>query len=117
MRTAFLAGVPIVPISVVGSEDSYPVIANWRWLGRKLGGEALPLTPFWPLLGPLGLLPLPAKWVIHFHPPVLPPPGAPALASDRDTVEQVVREVEATVTGGIAEGLRRRRGVFFGRRR
>ncbi len=112
-RTALQTGVPIIPISVVGSEDAYPIIANWRWLGRKLGGEALPITLFWPWLGPLGLLPLPVKWVIRFHPPVNVPPGSPAEAQDRTAVAQLVRRVQETIVRGVQEGLRRRRFIFF----
>ncbi len=104
--------VPIVPISVVGSEDSYPIVANWAWLGRKLGGEALPITLFWPLLGPMGLIPLPVKWIIQVHAPVNVPVAPPASSLDRGMVSSLARQVERTIDEGVHASLRRRRGPF-----
>ena len=112
-RLALKERVPIVPISVVGSEDSYPIVANWAWLGRKLGGEALPITPFWPLLGPLGLVPLPVKWVIRIHTPVNVPAAAASTGLDAAEVSRVAQQVERTIDEGVKSSLRRRRGLFF----
>lgn len=112
-RLALREGVPLVPVSVVGSEDTYPIVANWRWLGRRLGGEALPITFFWPWLGPLGLVPLPVKWIIEFHPARNVPPAPPSLALDPPKVTELALEVEAAIGRGVRSGLRRRRFLFF----
>lgn len=112
-RLALKEGVPLVPVSVVGSEDSYPIIANWRWLGRKLGGEALPITLFWPWLGPLGLLPLPVKWIIEFHQPVNVPPLPRSAALNPAEVSRMALGVDQVIDRGVHQSLRRRRFLFF----
>src|SRR6202035_3237015 len=66
--TAIRAGAPIIPVSVVGSEEIYPMIADIRTLAKMIGMPYFPITPTWPWLGPLGLIPLPSKWRIQIHP-------------------------------------------------
>jgi 1-acyl-sn-glycerol-3-phosphate acyltransferase len=61
---------PIVPCSIVGSEEIYPMIADIRPLARLLGLPYFPITPFFPLGGPAGLIPLPSKWHIEFGTPI-----------------------------------------------
>ncbi|MCB0890216.1 MAG: acyltransferase family protein, partial [Nocardioidaceae bacterium] len=60
VSAAIKAGVPIIPVSVVGAEEIYPIVGNVPSLARLLGVPYLPITPTFPLLGPLGLLPLPS---------------------------------------------------------
>ncbi|RMF20418.1 MAG: acyltransferase family protein, partial [Deltaproteobacteria bacterium] len=57
---------PIVPFAVVGAEEIYPLIGRSAQIGRALGAPYLPITPFFPFFGPLGLVPLPTKWTIVF---------------------------------------------------
>src|SRR6195256_237563 len=64
---AIRAGAPIIPISVVGSEEIYPMLADLAPVAKFLGLPYFPITPFWPLLGPLGAIPLPSKWRIQLH--------------------------------------------------
>ena len=61
VSTAVASGAPIIPLSVVGSEEIYPKIGDLGPLARLLGLPYFPITPTWPLLGPLGLVPLPSK--------------------------------------------------------
>ena len=70
VSSAMRAQVPIVPVSIVGAEEIYPLVGNVPSLARLLGLPYLPITPFFPLLGPLGLIPLPSKWIIEFGEPV-----------------------------------------------
>src|SRR2546429_5505082 len=80
VATAIRAQAPIIPISVVGSEEIYPMVGDLSPVARLLGLPYFPITPFWPWLGPLGMIPLPSKWRIQFHPAVEVarlPPGAP----------------------------------------
>ncbi|MEV8411457.1 lysophospholipid acyltransferase family protein, partial [Streptomyces niveus] len=66
VSTALRHGVPIVPCSIVGAEEIYPMIGNSKTLARLLGFPYFPITPTFPWLGPLGALPLPTKWTIQF---------------------------------------------------
>ena len=67
---ALRAGAPIVPCSIVGAEEAYPMVGSSRLLGRLLGLPYFPITPTFPWLGALGPVPLPSKWLIEFGPPI-----------------------------------------------
>jgi 1-acyl-sn-glycerol-3-phosphate acyltransferase len=70
VSAAMRTGVPIIPCSIVGAEEIYPKIADIRVLARLLGLPYFPVTPLFPLLGPLGAIPLPSKWHIEFGEPI-----------------------------------------------
>ncbi|HCF56786.1 MAG TPA: hypothetical protein DFS52_02155, partial [Myxococcales bacterium] len=63
VKLALRTGVPIVPAAIVGNEDSSPLIGR---IPLRALGRALPITPTFPWLGPLGLMPLPSKWRVSF---------------------------------------------------
>jgi 1-acyl-sn-glycerol-3-phosphate acyltransferase len=109
VRLALESRVPIVPIAVVGSEEQQPGLANWRGLGRALGMPAFPVTPTFPWLGPLGLLPLPVKYRIYFGEPL----HFEGSASDEDAViDEKVERVREAIEALFARGLAERPGVF-----
>jgi len=109
MRLALATRTPIVPVSIVGSEEQQPGLANLSRVAHLLGMPALPVTPTFPLLGPLGLLPLPVKYHIYFGEP-LRFEGDP---SDDDAhIEERVDVVRAAITVGFERGLAERGGVF-----
>ena len=95
--------VPIVPVSIVGAEEIYPMIGNFKPLARLLGTPYFPITPTFPWLGPLGLIPLPSKWYIEFGKPVATEPLAddaddPLVVFNladqvRETIQQTVHEL------------------------
>jgi 1-acyl-sn-glycerol-3-phosphate acyltransferase len=70
VAAALRTGAPIVPVSIVGAEEIYPIVGNLRPLARMTGLPYLPITPLFPWLGPLGMLPLPSKWLIEFGEPI-----------------------------------------------
>jgi 1-acyl-sn-glycerol-3-phosphate acyltransferase len=112
VEVAMRAGVPIIPVSVVGSEETYPMLADVRPLAQLLHMPYFPITPTWPWLGPLGLLPLPSKWRITFHAPI-------TTASNEDAIEparvmEVADGVRATIQAGVVQDLMRRQRVFRG---
>jgi hypothetical protein len=96
---------------VVGSEEQQPGFANIESLGRLLGMPAFPITATFPLLGPLGMLPLPVKYNIYFGEP-LHFQGSP---TEEDAVlDEKVETVKAAIEALFERGLRERRGVFSG---
>ncbi len=109
MRLALEAAAPIVPIAVVGSEEQQPSLANWESLGKVLGMPAFPVTPTFPWLGPLGLLPLPVKYRIYFGEP-LHFEGAPT--DDDATIDAHVAQVRESIEKLFERGRKERRGVF-----
>ena len=81
VATALRTRTPIVPCAIVGAEEIYPMIGNARTVARILGLPFFPVTPTFPWLGPLGMVPLPSKWLIHFGDPI-PTDGFPEGAAD-----------------------------------
>ncbi len=62
--------VPIVPISIVGADDQTPILYDVKPLARFFGLPVFPITPTFPLLGPLGLLPYPVRYEIRYGEPL-----------------------------------------------
>jgi 1-acyl-sn-glycerol-3-phosphate acyltransferase len=112
VRLALAAGVPVVPVAVVGAEEAHPILFRVEAPARALGLPFLPVTPTFPLLGPLGALPLPAKWVISFGEPLPTPPHTPEAASDDLLVARLTEELRAEVQRLVREALAIRQGVF-----
>ena len=106
VRLALRFGAPIVPVAVVGAEEIYPLLGRLRGIGKLLGAPYLPVTPFFPLLGPLGLIPLPTKWRIQFGKPIVLD-GAHRRRLDglavRASAEQVRRRVQTMVRALLRE--------------
>jgi 1-acyl-sn-glycerol-3-phosphate acyltransferase len=114
VRLALRTQAPIVPCAVVGAEEIHPVLARADWLGRPLGLPYFPLTPSFPWLGPLGVVPLPTRWSIEFGEPLDVRPYGPESADDPILVNRLAEQVRSTIQGMIDGRLARRRSVFFG---
>lgn len=113
VSTALKAGAPIVPCSIVGAEEIYPMLGNSRTLARLLGIPYFPITPTFPLLGPLGAVPLPTKWTIQFGEPI-PTDGYPAeAAEDPMLMFNLTDQVRETIQHTLYKLLVQRRSVFF----
>lgn len=113
VETAIRAGAPIIPVSVVGSEEIYPMIADLAPLAKALGLPYFPITPLFPLLGPLGVVPLPSRWRIRFHEPIRTDLCAPGEADDQRLVMSLNDHVREVIQAGLLEGVRQRKGTFF----
>jgi len=112
VSAAIRTGVPIVPCSVVGAEEIYPLVGNVPALARLLGLPYLPITPFFPWLGPLGLVPLPSKWLIEFGEPIRTDSYDEGAADDPMLVFNVTDQVRETVQQTLYSLLGQRRSVF-----
>jgi 1-acyl-sn-glycerol-3-phosphate acyltransferase len=103
---------PIVPIAVVGSEEIYPKIADSPMLARALGAPFVPITPTFPWLGPLGLIPLPSRWRIEFCEPIDVSRWPAEAAEDRRLVFEVSERVRETIQQKLYENLVKRGSAF-----
>lgn len=112
MHAALSAGVPIIPVSIIGAEEIHPVLANVRTAARLLGLPYFPLTPTFPWLGPLGLVPLPSKWYIEFGAPIRTDVVGPAAADDPLTVFDLTDRVRETIQSTLYRLLGQRRSVW-----
>jgi 1-acyl-sn-glycerol-3-phosphate acyltransferase len=113
VSTALRAGAPIVPCSVVGAEEIYPMIGNARTAARLLGLPYFPITPTFPWLGPLGALPLPTKWTIQFGEPIPTDGYAPEAADDPMLMFNLTDQVREEIQHTLYKLLVRRRSIFF----
>ena len=113
VSSAMRAQVPIVPISIVGAEEIYPLVGNVPSLARLLGIPYLPITPFFPLLGPLGLIPLPSKWIIEFGEPIRTDAYEPEAADDPMLLFNVTDQVRETIQQTLYALLVDRGNAFF----
>lgn len=113
VSTALRTGAPIVPCSIVGAEEIYPMIGNSRTLARLFGFPYFPLTPTFPWLGPLGAVPLPTKWTIQFGEPLPTDDYPPEAADDPMLMFNLTDQVRETIQHTLYKLLVRRRSVFF----
>jgi 1-acyl-sn-glycerol-3-phosphate acyltransferase len=108
-RLARQAHVPMIPIAIVGAEEIHPVVGKITALAAPLGIPYIPITPTFPWLGPLGLLPVPTKWTIQIGTPI----PAPAEGDFQGTTV-AAEQVRASIDTMIADLLVRRRSILFG---
>ncbi|MDO5501902.1 MAG: lysophospholipid acyltransferase family protein [Actinomycetia bacterium] len=113
VSAALRTGAPIIPCSIVGAEEIYPLIGNISVLARLINAPYFPVTPFFPLLGPLGLIPLPSKWIIAFGEPVDTESIGAAGAEDPMLVFDLTDQVRETIQQTLYSLLMQRRSVFF----
>jgi len=114
VSAALRTGVPIIPCSIVGAEETYPKLGEVRALARLLGVPYFPITPTWPLLGPLGLVPLPSKWYIEFGEPIPTAHLGAAEADDPMLVFNLTDQVRETIQHTLYKLLSQRRNAFLG---
>jgi len=115
VEIAMRAGVPVVPIAVVGAEESMPTLVKFPALDRVLGVPYVPLTANMLMLGPLGaVLHFPAKFRLRVLDPVSfdVPPDQDRYSKSRvmDEAERIRLQLQET----LYEMLRNRRSVWFG---
>jgi 1-acyl-sn-glycerol-3-phosphate acyltransferase len=113
VSAALRAGVPIVPCSIVGAEEIYPIVGNMPAVARLLGLPYAPITPTFPLLGPLGLIPLPSKWLIEFGAPIDTAAFGDDAADDPMLVFDLTDQVRETIQQTLYSLLMQRKSVFI----
>lgn len=110
MRLALETDTPIVPVGIVGGEEQFPAIWDFESLAKLLGMPAFPVSPTFPLLGPLGAMPLPVKYHLHFGEPL-------TFEGSSDDEDRIIRgkveRVRSSLRQLIHQGLDERQGVFW----
>jgi 1-acyl-sn-glycerol-3-phosphate acyltransferase len=117
VRTAMRAGVPIVPVAVIGAEEAMPIFAHVPLLQRLTGLIYFPINHAFPHFGPAAAaMYLPAKFRIRFLEPVdLSGSGyLPEDAEDVGLVQQLAEEIRGRIQAELDELLLARRSVWFG---
>jgi 1-acyl-sn-glycerol-3-phosphate acyltransferase len=114
VSAAVRSGVPIVPCAIIGAEEIYPMLADIKPLARTLGLPYFPVTPTFPLLGPLGVIPLPSKWLIEFGEPIPTDDLPDGAAEDPMVVFNLADRVRETIQQSLYRTLLRRGHPFLG---
>jgi 1-acyl-sn-glycerol-3-phosphate acyltransferase len=112
VTAALRTGKPIIPCAIVGAEEIYPMVGNAKTVARLLGLPYFPITPTFPALGPLGLVPLPSKWLIAFGTPIETASYGPSAAEDPMLVFNLTDQVRETIQQSIYQLLLQRTSVF-----
>jgi 1-acyl-sn-glycerol-3-phosphate acyltransferase len=113
VSAALRTGAPIIPCSIVGAEEIYPMVGNVKTLARLVGLPYVPVTPTFPLLGLLGMVPLPSKWIIEFGEPVETAHLGAAAADDPMLVFDLTDQIRESIQQTLYKLLMQRRSVFF----
>ena len=113
VEAAMRAQAPIVPVCVVGAEESAPVFAQVGLMQRLTGLLYFPITPTFPHFGLLGMLGyLPAKFKLRFLEPIhFEEEG---MHEDKALVQTVAHEVRARIQENVWDMLAKRKSVWFG---
>lgn len=113
VEIAMRAGVPIVPIAVVGSEEAMPILFKIPAVARLAGLPYFPITANM-AFGPLAPVPFPAKFKLRVLDPITfdVPPDQPRYSRSRimDESEAIRQHIQEA----LYDMLRARASVWFG---
>jgi 1-acyl-sn-glycerol-3-phosphate acyltransferase len=113
VEAAMRAQTPIVPVCVIGAEESAPIFAQVSALQKLTGLIYFPITPSFPWLGPLGMLGyLPAKFKLRFLEPMYF--EEERMWEDKALVQTVAHEIRARIQENVLDMLKTRKSVWFG---
>ncbi len=114
VRMALKTGAPMIPVSVVGAEETYISLYRSSTLAKLTGFPYFPISPTFPWFGLLGFVPLPTKWYIDIGEPIPMSEYGPEAADDIVLVSQLTDQVRNVVQDMIFARLAKRRSVFLG---
>ena len=102
VKLALRTGAPIVPVAIVGAEETAPLLGKIP--AGFLGIPYLPVTP----------PPLPARWIIRFGEPIHMDGFDPETAEDMSQVQRLTERTRESIQGMLQALLKERRSVFSG---
>jgi 1-acyl-sn-glycerol-3-phosphate acyltransferase len=114
VKMALKTRAPIIPVSVVGAEETYISLAKSPTIARMIHFPYFPISPTWPWFGLLGFVPLPTKWYIDFGEPISIESYEPEAAENVMLVSQLADQVRNIVQEMIYLRLSKRKSIFFG---
>jgi 1-acyl-sn-glycerol-3-phosphate acyltransferase len=110
--TAIRAGVPLIPCAIIGAEEIYPMLGNAKTVADLLRLPYFPITPLFPWLGPVGMVPLPSRWIIEFCPPIPTDCYRPGDEADPAAVADLSGRVRGTIQRKLDDLLLERGSAF-----
>ncbi len=113
VKMALNTQAPVIPVSVVGAEETYISLAKSSTLAKITGFPYFPISPRFPWLGLLGVIPWPTKWYIDFGEPIPMDEYGPDAADDLVLVSQLTDKVRNIIQEMIDVRLSQRRSVLY----
>jgi 1-acyl-sn-glycerol-3-phosphate acyltransferase len=113
IRLCLRTRAPLIPCAIIGGEEASPLLYRFDALADLLRIPYLPVTPTFPALGALGLVPAPTKWRIKFGEPIAFDNYGPEAADDDLLVGRLSDRVRSTIQSMLENGLQKRRSVWF----
>jgi len=105
---------PVIPVGIVGAEEIHPIVHKSNMLAKTIGVPYIPITPTFPLLGLLGIIPFPTKWSIHFGSPISFK-KLPKDTIDNDLqIHKLSENVRNEIQKILIELLKQRRSIWLG---
>jgi 1-acyl-sn-glycerol-3-phosphate acyltransferase len=115
VEIAMRAGVPVIPIAVVGSEEAMPVLLRLPTVAKALGVPYVPITANLFAFGPLGVvMPFPAKFKLRVLDPVHFDVPADQERYSKSRVMEEAERIRSLIQESVYDMLRDRRSVWFG---
>jgi 1-acyl-sn-glycerol-3-phosphate acyltransferase len=115
VRTAMRAGVPIVPVALIGAEEAMPIFGHVPLLGRLTGLLYFPVNHAFPHFGlAAAVMYLPAKFKIRFMEPVNLSGYGPDDADDVALVQRLTERIRRHIQEELEDLLLARQSVWFG---
>src|SRR2546429_2070202 len=115
VKTAMRAGVPIVPVAVIGAEEAMPIFAHVPLLQRLTGLIYFPINHAFPQFGlAAGLMYLPAKFKVRFLPPVALEEHSAEDAEDLEFVGSAAEGIRARIQTEVDRLISERTSVWIG---
>jgi 1-acyl-sn-glycerol-3-phosphate acyltransferase len=115
VEIAMRAGVPVVPIAVIGSEEAMPVLFRLPAVAKALGLPYFPVTPNMLLMGPLGVvMPLPAKFKLRVLDPIRFDVPADLERYSKSRVMDESERIRNLIQESVYDMLRGRHSVWLG---
>ena len=115
VEIAMRAGVPVIPIAVVGAEESMPIVARLPSAAKALGIPYLPITANMLALGPLGLVGyFPAKFKLRVLDPVHFNVPANRERYSQSRVMDESERIREHIQDALHDMLRQRKSIWFG---
>jgi 1-acyl-sn-glycerol-3-phosphate acyltransferase len=114
VKLALRTRAPVIPVSIVGAEETSPLLYRFEYLTRAIGLPFVPITPTFPALGPVGLVPAPSKWTIEFGAPITLDGHGPEAADDALLVGRLSERVRGAIQQSLDARIAARKSVFRG---
>ncbi len=113
VKMALQAQAPIIPVSIVGAEETYITLGRSSFLSRLTGLPYFPISLRFPWLGLLGVVPLPTKWYIDIGQPITIDDFGPDAAVNPALLSQLTDKIRNVIQVMVNNRLEQRRAIFF----